>query len=221
MTSRFGIKPACRRLLALLGTGPLLVIPISLLELGGDTGVSTQIWPNGTAYRRVEVTVVEPKDRKGAKQLFEDHFNVRPRPDADGMRLSAEWRIGPMEKQRGAVLKRTGRWFLDMRTTYEFEEEIDPSRHALTLGEQELTFTYELQMPGRIDGSSVYPPAAHVDGGIARWTLTAADAPLTIRATSRQFKCGNATAILYIALWTLGWGGATMYRRVRARPKRI
>jgi len=227
MTSRFGIKRVCRRLVALLSAAPLLVIPISLLEVARDGAVSTQIWPNGTAYRRVEATVVEPNDRKGAEQLFEDHFGVRPSVHIDGTRLSADWRIGVMEKQRGAVLKQTGRWLLDMHTTYEFEEEINSSQHALTKGEQELIFTYELEMPGRIVETD--PPPAFAEGGTARWRIKTADlhtergmnAPVTVKATSRRFKCGNATIALYVALWAAGWIMVTVGRRVRARPKRI
>ena len=45
--------------------------------------------------------------------------------------------------------------------------------------------------------------------------------PLTIRATSRQFKCGNATVMLYVALWAAGWLAITVGRHLRARPKRI
>jgi hypothetical protein len=198
---------------------------MSLLQVARDGEVTTQIWPNGTAYRRVEMAVVEPKDRQGARRLFEDHFDVRPSTDSGDMRLSADWRIGVMDRQSGAALRRTGRWLLDMHTTYQFEEQVEPSHYPLTESEkrraQELKFTYELEMPGTIDESSVYPPAAYVDGGTARWTLTAADAPLTVKATSRQFKCGNATALLYLALWVGGWAGLKAYRRIRARPKRI
>ncbi len=200
MSSRLGIQSLRGQLLALLTAGPLLVIPISLLELSRDDSVRTQAWPNGTTYRLVEATVIESTDRKGAERLFEDYFGVRPDVQDGGMRLSALSRVRHGGKQDGPTLRQTTRWFLDMRTTYEL-----------------------------IDESSVYPATPHITDGTVRWVLTAADLhsesgaaePLTIRATSQQFKCGNATVMLYVALWVAGWLAITVYRRLRARPKRI
>ena len=209
-----------------LRVGTLAVIPVALLAVARDASLTTEMWPNGMAYRQLSVTVNDETTARAASEFVQREFGhwrhlrvVLP----EGTCLLADQRIPHTDLPADVTAHRSTTMLVDLWTTYTFSEEIRPDRIASTAREQQLAslaaFTYELKMPGRIMETD--PPTAQVDGGTARWRLTASADRITVKATSRQFKCGNATIMLYIALWALGWGSTRLYRRMRARPKRI
>jgi hypothetical protein len=203
----------------------LVAIPVSLALARGTT-FFTEVSTNGSAYRQVAITVQDEEAEEAAARFlqrpqFRD-WQRRRQSVAEGTRLTAEERVGVADAEPDVTLGRTSAWVVDFWSTYHFSEQISPIRQPRTRRDRQLaslaTFRYELRMPGAI---VEVEPAAEVDGSTARWRLKAGDAPLTIRATSRAFKYGNAVVVAYLALWAGGWIGVTAYRRVRARPKRI
>ncbi|MFQ5810058.1 MAG: hypothetical protein ACE5JM_10610 [Armatimonadota bacterium] len=234
MMPPFGSRRPHARLLAGAAAAPLAMVPISLLTLysADDGNITTKLSPSGAAYRTVAVTVAD-EDANSASENLKKYFpGWRQRRESvpNGARVVARRYGRATPRWSGIELRRTSRVLRGLSIQYEFTERlaIRPGDEPYTQHKKDRAslaqFSYELQMPGRItvaetDNPAVRPPI--LDGGTARWTLSAADAPVTIRATSRQFKCWYATTILYIALWAGGWAGLTAYRRMRARPKRI
>lgn len=226
MTSGLGSRRRHGSYPRMMRAGTLVVLPISVLALARGTTLFTDVSPSTALYRQVTFTVDDEAAEQATSEFLRRQFgDWRQRRETvpEGTRLGADQRIGSIDDESDIAVRRTGTMILHLWTTYSFSEEIRPTKEPRTRREKQLaslaTFTYELRMPGRI--TTTVPMTPDVDGGTARWTLKAADAPMTIKATSEAFKWGNAVVIAYIAVWALGWAAVAVGRRIRARPKRI
>lgn len=221
------MTPAPRFLRGRLGAwGSLALLPFPVLMLANDVEVTTEVAPNGAAYRKLTVAIVadrvtDVEDKIGKFFPVAEHWRHWSDERGGTRLMHADYRHGGVGNlPDGSARLTTSGGLLSLWTTYEFTDEVQVE--GILPGEERLAaakdFAYVLQMPGTIE--ETMPPAVS-EGGRAEWRLKPSASPQTLTAKSRAFRLWYAVVLGWVVLFALGWGLPSLLRRRRPRPKRI
>lgn len=208
--------------------GLLIAVPFPLLMWATEAEITTEIARNGAGYQRIRMAFPEERAEPVARtrdieKAYPQRAGwTRPRSRRRGGEIvfTTDKRRGGIERYEEASLQRGGSWLFSFWTTYRFHQQITVSNLSEYADRVGSPTVYRLRMPGVTVSSNADVPATG-PGVWLEWQIPAGDEPITVQAESKVFRCGYATLILFLALWSLGWAARTFIRWRRAQPKRI
>ncbi len=204
-------------------------IPFLLLHQTEDLRMFTKIERDGSGLRMMWARADASRAREITTRLREatrEFDEERSATEGSQYEISRSWRTHSLNIAPDVKLQITdiAQRPLSLYNTYQWEEKISiyagPATESEKAGASQAKLTYILSMPGRVDETSVSPPAK-VSGGTVVWTLTGDKEEYTLRATSRMLRWDLLLLIIYVLAVVLGKGGAWLVHRLRSRPRRI
>lgn len=215
-----------------LRTSLFITIPFVLLLNSDKVVVSTHMYGDKSAIRRVEATADSSMRDELLKWTGEmaRHFNREPvHVTTDSVQVARSKQVNNLSAIEGvsASVANIVQEPLSFITTYEFQETIkvdflgnERERAAADV----IVFEYRLTMPGEIN--STRPAGAEVDGRSATWKLKPADLDpesdeITIGASASSVRWDVIVLLVYIAGYLLYRTIAFFVRRARLRPRKI
>lgn len=192
--------------------GLFTALPFLLLFVVQDLRLDTQVDIRGSGLRRIEV---EADPRTVDVVLLQDMMRTVIPGSREGRSQRGQnevlWRddrIADIAAPDGVELAAEGT-LLSPRVSYTYKDTIfiqsDQITEAQAAAAPNITLTYSVRLPGKVDETSVMPPA-QVDGSTVTWTLKADKEKHELSASAvatRYDYVAFSVCVALLAIWLI------------------
>lgn len=206
-----------------------VTVPLLLLHQTEDLRMLTRIERDGSGLKLLWARADLSRAREVRTRMREatpGYEDERHATEGSAYVISRSWRPATLRNTPDTNLETVDlpQRLLSLYNEYSWEEKVTvhagPATASEKAGAAQARMLYILQMPGRVDESSVMP-RAHVTGDTVVWQLTGDKEEYTLQARSRMLRWDLLLLLIYVVAACAAMVAQWSVRRARTRPRRI